>query len=408
MCDTLCVIGEHGVLFAKASDRPVGEVQLFRSFPARPSGGTLRTQYLSILDHGSAAFVGGYPTWLWGVEHGVNEHRVAIGNERVWTVDDADVLPPALLGMDLVRLGLERGRTAEEALDLMVNLLEEHGQGGIGEEATGEAYFSSFLICDPTGAWILETSNRTWAAKSVGRRGARGGSISNRLTLETEWTRASRNVPPGANFQRWRDQDHPTPHADQRLAATAAVACADPAPGPRELAAVLRHHGGRPWGAPTAERIERDGIDPLPPSKPRRDGTGVSVCMHLRGWEATTGAMIASLPLDPHDPLRAWVLLGNPCVGVFVPTFPPGPVPTALDDPRTWHRFDVLKHRVEGATDDVGELEHVRSVLGPLEDQLWREADAVARHPSGRASFADSVGARLDAALSRLDAPMPA
>ena len=336
--------------------------------------------------------------------------------------------------MDLVRLGLERGRTAVEALELMVNLLEEHGQGGVGEEATGDAYFSSFLICDPTGAWILETSDRTWAAKPVGRRGARGGSISNRLTLTTEWTRASRDVPPGANFQRWRDQDYPTPHADQRLAATSAVACADPAPGPRELAAVLRHHGGRPWGAPARDGWDADAVDPLPPPRPRRDGTGISVCMHLRNWEATTGAMVASLPRDPDRPARAWALLGNPCVGVFVPVVVAAgtvaPVPRLLDDPRTWARFDVLKGRVEAAADrtavrladgegrdgadDRAALAEVRAVLGPLEADLWDEADELAgRGPVTAGStavgaweaFAAACDARLDAALAALGCP---
>ena len=42
----------------------------------------------TIADAGACAFVGSHPTWLWGVEHGVNEHGVAIGNEKIWTVDD--------------------------------------------------------------------------------------------------------------------------------------------------------------------------------------------------------------------------------------------------------------------------------------------------------------------------------
>jgi Na+/melibiose symporter-like transporter len=86
------------------------------------------------------------PTWLWGIEHGVNEHGVAIGNEKVWTTDDAKSAPPALLGMDLVRLALERARTADEALDRLTDLLTTYGQGGSGEEDHDEPYFSSFLL----------------------------------------------------------------------------------------------------------------------------------------------------------------------------------------------------------------------------------------------------------------------
>ena len=42
----------------------------------------------------------------------MNEHRVAIGNEMLWTARDPRREPPALIGMDLVRLGLERATDA--------------------------------------------------------------------------------------------------------------------------------------------------------------------------------------------------------------------------------------------------------------------------------------------------------
>ena len=55
---------------------------------------------------------------------------VVIGNEAVWDrlSDDQNDLIPRLLGMDLLRLGLERGDTAEHALDILTDLLEKYGQ----------------------------------------------------------------------------------------------------------------------------------------------------------------------------------------------------------------------------------------------------------------------------------------
>ena len=47
---------------------------------------------MAVPDAGAVGVLGSRPTWMWGLEHGVNEHGVAIGNEKVWTVDDPDRL----------------------------------------------------------------------------------------------------------------------------------------------------------------------------------------------------------------------------------------------------------------------------------------------------------------------------
>ena len=236
----------HGV--RQNSDRPPGEVQVAWPFGRRSSAGcTLRTQYLTIGDTGAHATFLSCPTWLWGAEHGVNEHGVAIGNERVSTTHDAAAATPALIGMDLVRLGLERARSAAEAVEVMTGLLEACGQGGIADAAHAEAYDSSFLIADSTDAFVLETAGVEYAAAAF----PAGTAISNRITLGTDWTDASAALAPGDDFGRFRDMDEDTRYADVRLTASRRF-LASAAPGgltPAATAAHLRDHGTGP-GAP--------------------------------------------------------------------------------------------------------------------------------------------------------------
>ena len=400
MCDTLCALGRDRTLFAKNSDRPVAEVQLVESFASRPRGGRLRTQYTEIDDGGAFALLGCRPDWLWGLETGVNEHRVAIGNEKVFTVDNPYATEPALIGMDLVRLGLERGRTAVEALGVMTDLLARHGQGGVGDQTHDEPYFSSFLLADPQRAWVLETSGRTWAARPVDQTAA----ISNRLTLGTDWTRASDDVQPGTDFDTYRLARAPTGHADIRLAANrACLASGSDALTPRILAAQMRHHGERPWGPP--------GGDPTsvsaPPPATMSDGTGVTVCMHVRGYQATASSMIVELSADSARPLRAWVAPGSPCVSVYVPVFPFVGVPRELGDAGVWKRFLTLRERVEAnvdASDAADALREIRAALGPVEAGLWDGADDAAADPRAQAEFSASCWRPVASALDHLGA----
>jgi len=129
-CDTAVAVGgataDGSVIFAKNSDRRANESQPLHHAPRRrhPDGATVRTQYLEIPQAAETwELVGSRPYWLWGFEIGVNEWGVAIGNEAVHSREGyAD---PGLLGMGLIRLGLERGRTAEEAVALIGQLTEE-------------------------------------------------------------------------------------------------------------------------------------------------------------------------------------------------------------------------------------------------------------------------------------------
>jgi secernin len=398
MCDTLCARGSGRMYFAKNSDRPPGEVQLLEGHGRRRGGGRLRTQYLELPDPGGCAVVGSRPSWLWGFEHGVNEHRVAIGNERIWTVDAAARAEPALIGMDLVRLGLERARCAEQAIDIVTGLLERHGQGGVADAAHGEAYFSSFLMADPESAWVLETSARTWAARPV----EGSTSISNRISIRDDWARASADVPRGADFDAWRDPQAWTAHADRRLEVTrpaaAAVSAGDAV---RALAATLRHHGDGPWGAPGADPAD---VRPPPPPQIGGDGTGVTVCMHVRAYQATTASLIAELPADRDEPLRAWVAPGSPCVSLFVPIFPPAAIPPELGLERTWRRFAALRERVEAEPEA---LAPIRRILAPVEAELWDEADRAAGDRDREARFAARASRAIEAALHTLEAERP-
>jgi dipeptidase len=356
VCDTLAVVGRRGLLFGKNSDRPPAEPQVVETFRARAAGGTLRTQYLELPDAGAVAFVGSRPTWLWGVEHGVNEYGVAIGNEKLYTTGRPKDRPEGLLGMDLVRLGLERGRSADHAVEVMTGLIETHGQGGSGERDTFSPYDSSFLVADAHGGWIVETCDRTWAARPIDT----GAAISNRITLATDWTRASGDVDPGDDFQTYRHPAIPTSIADHRLAATRrTVARGADALDTDDLVAALRDHGSGPWGAPGSR------LAVPPPTSIGGDHRGVTVCMHVRGEQNTTASMVVSVTDDGAVGARA--ALGNPCVSVYVPVAMNAPAPAVLADETIWWRFARLRDRVERNGD---ELATVRGVLGPVEAAL--------------------------------------
>lgn len=384
MCDTLCIVAAGRIIFGKNSDRPRDEAQVAEALPRRAGGGRLRTTHHEIDDDGALAVLGSRPTWMWGLEHGVNERGVAIGNERVYTVAEPSSTEPGLIGADLVRLGLERGPSAEQAVDVITDLVEHHGQGGSGRPDRDEPYCSSFLVADRDAAWVLETSGRSWAAAHR----PSGAAISNGLTLGTDWTRASPDVAAGSRFDARRDPDRPTGPADRRRATTAACVARAPTDA-AALRAALRDHGAS---------TSADVVPPLPTAAGGDEAW--TVCLHQRELGlATTASLIAELRA-PDAPIRGFVALGSPCASVYVPVFPPESVPV-LAEAATWSRFASLRDQVEA---DPGALPAVRAVLDPLERSLAEQADAASASTATRAAYAESAGVEIGRALERLGA----
>ncbi|XP_029967349.1 secernin-3 [Salarias fasciatus] len=208
-CDTFVALppsteGQR-IIFGKNSDRPCDEVQEVVYFPATDYGAGQKVEctYIEIDQVGHTfAVVLSKPAWLWGAEMGANEHQVCIGNEAVWGRERADE-DEALLGMDLVRLGLERADTASKAVDVITELLEKYGQGGpCMEDECGFTYHNSFLISDRKEAWLLETAGKHWAAERV-----EGGyrNISNQYGITTKIDKEHPEMREYARIQGWWD-----------------------------------------------------------------------------------------------------------------------------------------------------------------------------------------------------------
>ena len=185
MCDTLVALGnstkDASVIFGKNSDRPNDEVQLISYNPRTTysKNEKLNCTYITIPQVSETyAVLLSQPWWMWGAEMGANEFGVVIGNEAVYTHEPLKEI--GLLGMDLLRLGLERGNSARKSLDIITSLLERHGQGGgCSFNDPSWMYHNSFIIADPNEAYVLETADKWWIVEKV--KSVR--SISNGITI---------------------------------------------------------------------------------------------------------------------------------------------------------------------------------------------------------------------------------
>ena len=222
-CDTWVALPDSTksgfTIFGKNSDRPLFDCQPLMFYPRKtwPVGSILNLGRLTVLQvEETYATMGSSPYWCWGYEEGINEYSVVIGNEGIWTKVFTEEIAAYIegkeqkfgpTGMDLIRLGLERGKTAREALEVIADLTEKYGQFGSGTP-TGTVieggYHNSYILTDPDEAWVLETAGNHWVAK---RFSTGITSISNTLSIETDWDLASFELVDYAIEKGWWPRD---------------------------------------------------------------------------------------------------------------------------------------------------------------------------------------------------------
>lgn len=387
-CDTMValpsVTANGQVIFGKNSDRPQEEAQPLALRPRKThEGGEAGAQFVDVPQaRETYRHVGSRPFWCSGYEHGFNEHQVVIGNEALPTK-----LPvsgePRLIGMELVRFGLERGSTAAEAVDVITGLVSEFGQGKFENSAGIRTYDNSYIVADPKEAYIIEAVGHDWAVRRV----ENSATISNVCTLGAPADRVS----PGARRRATEAGLFETGSGEPFSFAGVFADSGQSASGIARQCrteTLMGKHSGR-VDAQTVMRILSDHSSGADPSEPLvEDVAGqLSVCLHRTEGD-TPGASAASLVADlcaTTDRLPVyWCGMYSPCMTLFLPVFIEGDLPPALaiggEKPVSgspWWSFYRITH--SGLSGGAGRRAEIRSAWAPLQRELMESAYEMAR-----------------------------
>jgi dipeptidase len=368
------------MLFAKSADCEVNEANALVRIPGRKhlKGEAVRITHLVIPQaEETYEILLTKAFWTYGCEIGINEYGLAMGEEAVFTTEMEAEKQDGIIGPDLMRIGLERARDCQEAIEVMTGLLEKYGQGGSAELKGNSHFDSSFLMADPAEAYILETAGRKWAVKKV----EAIASISNMLGIGKDYDRCSATN--GGGPIDWAEryalpEVPPTLGAPLRQAITYnSLAAAVNDITPKKIFEIMRHHG--------------EGYHPARAEAHR------NICVHAgpqenRWWQAD-GVMVTDARADG---VLAWVTgTSGTCVSIFKPVFlgldlpDIGPYPTERFDPRSlWWKHELLHRRAMADFDHL--VPEIREDFDRLEDEFLGQAASVRKGTAGeKADFMD-------------------
>lgn len=387
-CDTMVALGNSTVsgqtIFAKNSDRPANECQplVLHERQQYTPGALTHCQFVTMPQVATTyRHIGSRPYWCWGYEHGFNEHQVAIGNEALHSK-----LPEAntakLVGMEILRLGLERSRTAAEAVELMTGLISQYGQGKFANDAGVRTYDNGYIVADPREAYVIETAGHDWAVKPV----TNTLGISNVYSVETDWQHLSPTAEQHAIDQGWWTTDQGRFNfADAYTAASRAEGSG--AMRRARSCAVLSLRRGI-IDARTMMAILSDHSDGQSPQEDwqTRVRSGTGICRHPEPngeGGCTAASLVAEFCANGERLPIYWCSLYSPCLSLFLPIFIEGHLPAVLtlgdatpSEESPWWLFHKLNHLVLNGTPDGAA--QVRARWQPIQAALFTSAQIIA------------------------------
>lgn len=300
MCDTVCSLRENNVdsrvtYFGKNSDRNPKEVQVVEFYPRAVRDGKVHTTYIDVeYDGNTNGVILSRPKWMWGAEMGVNEKGVAAGNEAIFSSPKNK--KEGLLGMDLLRLGLEKGDTSESVANTIIQYLETYGQGGSNDQFKNEYYNNLFLIADSKQALELTIIGKEY---SLVKRGLYD-SISNKIPSLNKDKAEEVKISPGYSHKEDFLFTRLGCGEDRSKFTFSILEEKSKAIQLQDFFHLLRHHD-RDWSSP-------------------KSGSNRDVCMHagpLSRRFQTANSMVVEIS---ESRLVVWsTFSSNPCVSLYKP-----------------------------------------------------------------------------------------
>lgn len=255
----------------------------------------------------TATVLGSGQPGSWGLTHGINEHKVAVGL-ATWTSKLVGAAP-GLDGTDLVRLTLERSHSAQSAQEVLTDLIARHGQGrGGAPEERDHVY----LIADPREALVIEAAGSFWAAGECQQVRA----VSDTAMIRQDWQRVAPGLVAHAIAAGWWQDDGTKIDFSGSLGAH-----------PPSHAAALKR-----WGRATLLLEQQNGhIDLWFLRRMLADHFEGTVRRHVPGKTSMLPTLacsfLSALDPDPEALAMAWCAFGAPTQAVYFPVFLDGALP---------------------------------------------------------------------------------